>query len=167
MSRGHVTHAVTEGVHVLRYFGRVDYALAPAIKRFADDLVNRGDVHGWVFDLTQAELLDSTNLGLLARLAERTGGDDRARSVIVSTSDDITSVLRSMSFDSMFEIIGEARSDAGGESPPITAEASSRRELGETMLEAHRALVALSETGRLQFQEVVSALEADLGIERS
>jgi anti-anti-sigma regulatory factor len=171
MPDGRVTHAESGGVHVLRYFGRVDYILAPAIKRFADDLVSHGDVRGWVFDLTHAEILDSTNLGLLARLAACTaGGVDAdgaaARSVIVSTSDDINSVLRSMSFDQIFEIVGaspeEARVTGAGEDAIADARPSDR-EVGQTMLEAHRALIALSENGRLEFQDVVAALEADLG----
>jgi len=177
MPSGRVTHAESGGVHVLRYFGRVNYVLAPAIKQFADDLVDQGDVRGWVFDLTHAEILDSTNLGLLARLAVRAGSggqDTSTRSVIVSTSDDINSVLRSMSFDQIFEIVTapvavgtvpiptpapDAEEDIGGALP-------SRRELGETMLDAHRALMALSETGRLQFQQVVAALEAELSDDR-
>ncbi len=170
MPGGRVTHAESEGVHVLRYFGRVNYVLAPAIKQFADDLVNQGDVRGWVFDLTHAELLDSTNLGLLARLAFRSGEAEPARSIIVSPSDDINSVLHSMSFDQLFEIVtvaplaetapmpeatGIGEEDIGGDVP-------SRRELGQTMLDAHRALIALSESGRLQFEQVVAALEAEL-----
>lgn len=154
---GRVTHAASEGVHVLRYFGRVDYVLAAAIKRFADDLVSHGDVRGWIFDLTQAELLDSTNLGLLARL----GG--AGRNVIVSTSDDINSVLRSMSFDEMFDIV----TDPPADDEPAPEEAilgapPSPRELGQTMLDAHRALLGMNERTRLQFEDVVVALEADL-----
>jgi anti-anti-sigma factor len=165
MPAGRVTHAESEGVHVLRYFGRVNYVLAPAIKQFADDLVNQGDVRGWVFDLTHAELLDSTNLGLLARLAVRSGAADPARSVIVSPSADLNSVLRSMSFDQLFDIVTVAPPDesvrtAGGED--IAGPSASRRELGETMLEAHRALMALSDSGRLEFEQVVAALEAEL-----
>jgi anti-anti-sigma factor len=174
MPDGRVTHAESDGVHVLRYFGRVDYVLAPAIKQFADDLVSQGDVRGWVFDLTEAEILDSTNLGLLARLAERAtsaGADGASRSVIVSTSDDINSVLRSMSFDQMFEIVtglpvagtGPTAALAGGEDIRSAGAASpSQREVGQTMLDAHRALMAMSEAGRLQFEQVVVALEADL-----
>lgn len=164
MPGGRVTHAESEGVHVLRYFGRINYVLAPAIKQFADDLVDQGDVRGWVFDLTHAELLDSTNLGLLARLAVRSGAADPARSVIVSPSDDLNSVLRSMSFDQLFDIVTVAPPDEttqeGGED--IAGPAASRRELGETMLDAHRALMALSDSGRLEFEQVVAALEAEL-----
>jgi anti-anti-sigma regulatory factor len=172
MTSGRVTHAQTGGLHVLRYFGRVNYVLAPAIKQFADDLVSHGGVQAWIFDLTRAEILDSTNLGLLARLAVRAGGegDSPPRSVIVSSSDDLDSVLRSMSFDELFEIVkpppppdsvGPGPGNGGGEES-IDAGAPTRRELGETMLDAHRALIALSETSRAQFQDLVAALEADL-----
>jgi anti-anti-sigma factor len=160
-------------VHVLRYIGRVNYVLAPAIRRFADELISHGEVRGWVFDLTEAELLDSTNLGLLARLAARasdTTDEGPARSVIVSTSDDINSVLRSMRFDQIFDIVTAPVAAGTGpiELPAEQAEESiggaepSRRELGQTMLDAHRALMALSEAGRVQFEDVVAALEAEL-----
>ena len=174
MPNGRVTHAESGGVHVFRYFGRVNYVLAPAIKQFADELVNQGDVRGWVFDLTQAEILDSTNLGLLARLAARAGSGDEgpARSIIVSASDDMNSVLRSMRFDQLFDIVSEpagaaelaegAGDEDDADEEDIRSADPSAREVGQTMLDAHRALMALSEAGRLQFEQVVVALEAEL-----
>lgn len=174
MPSGRVTHAETDGVHMLRYFGRVNYVLAPAIKQFADELVSHGAVRAWIFDLTHAEILDSTNLGLLARLAVRVSSDCKTaapRSVIVSNSNDLNSVLRSMSFDQLFEIVsgpseGEeatALVDENGGEHDIDGSPPSQRDLGQTMLDAHRALMDLSESGRLQFKDVVAALEAELG----
>jgi anti-anti-sigma factor len=165
MPEGRVTHAESGGVHVLRYFGRVDYILAPAIRRFADDLVSHGQVRAWIFDLTQAEILDSTNLGLLARLAARTSPEDKeGKNVILSTSDDINSVLRSMSFDTLFDIVTDQPrlASESTDAHPIPTGVPTRSEVGQTMLDAHRALMALSETGRLEFQDVVIALESDL-----
>lgn len=157
---GRVTFARSGGIHVLRYHGRVDYMLAPAIRRLTDGVIATGDVAGWVFDLSDADSLDSTNLGLLARTADRSPAAAR-RPVIVSTNDDITAVLRSMSFDDMFDIVTAApTAPAGAE---IALAAASPRELGETMLEAHRTLMELSEAGRLQFQDVVACLEAEVG----
>lgn len=174
MASGRVTHAQTGGLHVLRYFGRVNYVLAPAIKQFADELVNHGGVRAWIFDLTRAEILDSTNLGLLARLAVRAGGEGKgARSIIVSSSDDLDSVLRSMSFDELFEIVKPSAPPDGalGNGSAVNGEEAidaghpTRRELSETMLDAHRALMALNEDSRLQFQDVVAALEAELKLD--
>ena len=162
MPNGHVTHAQKEGFHVLRYFGRVDYMLATSINRFADRIIEKGGVGGLIFDLTEAENLDSTNLGLLARIAERVKNAGGGRSVIVSTSDNINCVLRSMSLDQIFEIVTDPTDFSAVDDDEIEAEPQSQEELLNTMLDAHRTLVALSESDRLQFQDVVACLESEL-----
>ena len=58
MTLGHVTHAARDGIHVLRYFGSVNYTLAPGLQRFLDALVHDTSLSGLVFDLTAAESLD-------------------------------------------------------------------------------------------------------------
>ena len=162
MPNGHVTHAQKEGFHVLRYFGRVDYMLATSINRFADRIIEKGGVGGLIFDLTEAENLDSTNLGLLARIAERVKNAGGGRSVIISTSDNINCVLRSMSFDQIFEIVTDPTDFSAVDDGEIEAEPQSQEELLNTMLDAHRTLVSLSESDRLQFQDVVACLESEL-----
>ena len=71
MADGRVTYAQQQGWHVLHYMGKVDYTLAPAIDRFVDGLFGDGSVRPFVFDLSEARMLDSTNLGLIARAADR------------------------------------------------------------------------------------------------
>ena len=180
MPRGHVTHAQKEGVHVLRYFGDVNFMLAPGIQRFVDHLIDAGSIKGMVFDLTCAQSLDSTNLGLLARVNERLLGAGAANSVIISGNEDIDVVLHSMGFDQTFDLqtldlqtsnlvpSGEPRVGAPSaavasevSTEPITTDAPSANDLRQTMLEAHRALVRLSDAGRLEFEPVVQTLERD------
>lgn len=159
MTEGHVTHAHQQGIHVLRYFGTVDFMLAPGIQRFVEQLIEDGSVSGLVFDLSQANSLDSTNLGLMARVNERLLNVGAANSVIISSEGDIDVVLRSMGFDQTFDVHTPG-SDAEPESEePITTESPSAAELRETMLAAHQALVRLSDAGRLEFAPVVECLE--------
>jgi anti-anti-sigma factor len=159
MASGHVTHAERDGVHVLRYFGRVDYMSAPAIKRFTDDLVGQ-KLCGLVFDLSEAENLDSTNLGLLARVADRALNRCGCRSVIVSTREDINCVLTSMGFDQIFTIVRDptpvTQTAAGDE---LESTPTAEVELRNVMIEAHRMLMGMSEAGRVQFEDVVKCLE--------
>jgi anti-anti-sigma regulatory factor len=130
---------------------------APAIKRFTDDLCAQ-DISGLVFDLSEADALDSTNLGLLARVADRAKCRCGARSLIVSNKDDINCVLSSMGFDSLFTIVdgapGSAPEGSALEGAPVAED-----ELRRVMIEAHRMLVGMSEAGRVQFEEVVNCLE--------
>ena len=170
MPKGHVTHAERNGVHVLRYFGEVHFMLAPGIQRFVDHLIDDGSISGLVFDLTCAQSLDSTNLGLMARVNERLLGAGAANSVIISGNEDIDVVLRSMGFDQTFDMVPSVQPEVGAPSvavapdvgaEPIKTDAPSASDLRQTMLDAHRALVRLSDAGRLEFQLVVQCLERD------
>jgi anti-anti-sigma factor len=161
MINGHVTHAAQEGIHVLRYFGAVNYTLAPGLQRFLQQLIHGGSVSGLVFDLSAAESLDSTNLGLMARANEQVRDTGAANSVIISNNEDIDVVLRSMGFDQCFELLPTSREAPGASAEPVAADALSAAELQRTMLEAHQALVRLSDAGRLEFEPVVACLERD------
>src|SRR5688572_31779824 len=86
MSDGRVTYACEAGWNVLRYFGRVDYTMAPAIERFIDGL-GQDVARPFLFDLAGARLLDSTNLGLMARVVARSRAAGAGRSLIVSPPD--------------------------------------------------------------------------------
>ncbi|HEY4105088.1 MAG TPA: STAS domain-containing protein [Polyangiaceae bacterium] len=166
MTLGHVTHAAHNGVHVLRYFGSVNYTLAPGLQRFLDAIIHDGSVSGLVFDLSAAESLDSTNLGLMARANEEVRGAGAANSVIISSNEDIDGVLRSMGFDQSFEVV-PGRDEQDDSPEPIESAAPSAAELQRTMIEAHRALMRLSEAGRLEFEPVVACLERDLSAGRA
>ena len=159
MTPGHVTHAAQAGVHVLRYFGTVNYTLAPGLQRFLQHLIHAGPVSGLVFDLTEAESLDSTNLGLMARVNEEAHDLGAANSVIISNNDDIDSVLRSMGFDQTFDLFPTGCPIPNTHDEPVAVGAMCAAELQHTMLEAHRALVRMSEAGRLEFESVVACLE--------
>ena len=160
---GRVTYAGGDDFHVLRYHGRVTYPAAPAIKRFADGLLASTNVGEWIFDLSSAECLDSTNLGIVARIADLAQSRDRARVRILSSNDDITRVLRSMRFDQMFEVVTDLPAPTGTSPGSVIGTATgSPDELGQTMLDAHRMLMTLGEVPRLQFKEVVAQLEAEL-----
>jgi len=168
MPEGHVTHAEKQGVHVLRYFDEVNFMLAPGIQRFVDRLIDGGSISGMVFDLTCAKALDSTNLGLMARINERLLKAGAANSVIISGNEDIDIVLRSMGFDQTFDMFPSDETSAGAHRVPVASGAPdepivpdppSAIDLRKTMLEAHRALIRLSEAGRLEFETVVQCLE--------
>jgi len=161
MPNGHVMHAERDGVHVLRYFGRVDYMSAPAIQRYLEARLASGEVEELVVDLSGAEALDSTNLGLLARVNARVSRVSGSKSLIISMNEDINEVLRSMGFDQMFDLVTDPKEIAGSCDARIDDTCSSPEELRSCMLDAHRALMQLSDAGRVQFQDVVRCLESD------
>lgn len=155
---GKVLYARQRGIHCLHYMGQISYPLAPSIERFVDRLFCGRDQPAFVIDLNQTESIDSTNLGLLARIANRVDQCGGPRVTITSERQDINDLLEGMAFDEIFDIVERNGWVAEwGEMVPV--EESDLETMRDTILEAHRTLAALTEDNRERFAEVVAVLE--------
>jgi anti-anti-sigma factor len=158
MDSGKVLHACHEGVHVLRFIGDIRYNLSPSVERFLEGVYAGPLPAGFVIDLSETDSIDSTNLGLLVQIARWMQVHDAPRVTIVSVRDDINDLLTSMAFDEVFDIVTRTSMQTGNERelPPGNTDKAA---LAHTLLEAHRALMELSERNQEMFHDVVTALE--------
>jgi anti-anti-sigma factor len=69
MTDGSILHASHDGVEVLRFVGEIRYRLAPALDRYLESVFAKPGLAGFVIDLIETDSIDSTNLGILARIA--------------------------------------------------------------------------------------------------
>jgi anti-anti-sigma factor len=161
MREGRVLYADHDHVHVLRYVGDIRHPLAASVSSFVGALLERIESDDLVFDLTEAEAIDSTNLGEIARIADRLGAQSGKRATIISTRPEISRVLFSMAFDEVFDICTDSKTPSGGEVVPDVA--ASKELTLQVILSAHRRLMQMSESNRKQFAEVVDLLERELG----
>ncbi len=159
MANGKVLYATHAGVHVLRFQGEIGYVLGPDVQRFVDGLFTGAPPRGFVLDLRETTHIDSTNLGLLASIANRMRERGGPRVTLVSNRDDINEILFNMGFDEVFDIVPDtAPPPSDHRTLPVTT--ADRASLGRTMLDAHRTLMALNERNRQEFADVVSLLES-------
>ncbi len=162
MIDGKVLHATQNQVHVLRFVGDIRYTLSPSIDRFLKELFSGPPPSGFVIDLTETDSIDSTNLGLLARIAKAMKRLNGSRVTIVSNRPDINSILSSMAFDEVFEIVSQTAMKTEGENE-LTCQRADKESLSRTMIETHRALMELSEENKKMFCDVVAELEKCMG----
>jgi anti-anti-sigma factor len=160
MDEGKVLHASRAGVHVLRFVGDIRYPVAPSVNRFVDELFGECAPAGFVVDLTETAVIDSTSLGVLARIANRMRECGGPRVIIVSNRPDINEVLASLGFCDVFDIVGESPA-APADEAAIPARDMDQAELARTVIETHRALMALSASNRELFRDLVTALERE------
>jgi anti-anti-sigma factor len=158
MADGRVLHASHDGVHVLSYIGDIRYTLTPSINRFLEAVFAGPRPAGFVIDLTLADSIDSTNLGLLARIATRLQALDASRVTLVSNRADINAILTSMALDEVFDIVDDTGMVTGAAQELPQADAD-KETLARTLIDAHRALMELSEHNREMFRDVVASLE--------
>jgi anti-anti-sigma factor len=161
MRQDRVLYATHEGIHVLRFVGNIRYWLAPSLDRFVNRLFQSSSLSGLLIDLTETESIDSTNLGLLARIAIRIRERDQPRVTILSDCAYINELLLAMSLDQVFDITSEAGFDVLEDAHPLPIENADHDVVMRIALDAHRALMRLSEKNRQIFQDVVTLLEGE------
>jgi len=161
MNNGKVLHASHDGIHVLRFVGDIRYTLSVSIDRFLKEIFSGSPPTGFIIDLTETDSIDSTNLGLLARIAKSMKSLNGSRVTILSDRADINAVLTSMAFDEVFDIVTHTELESGAEKE-LVRQSTDKETLTRTVLESHRALTELSERNEEMFRDVVAKLEKNM-----
>lgn len=161
MSRCKILQAACSGVHVLKLVGEVRLNLCSTIDTAIESTTKDPDFATVVVDLTETTLIDSTTLGMLAKLAILAKKKSHFLPSIVSTNPDITRIITTMGFDSVFIILEKpAQTDQALKELPISE--LGEVELRENVLNAHKVLMKLNDHNKEQFKDLVATLEQDL-----
>ena len=158
MQLGKILIAQQSGAFVIKLTGDVRLTFCSALDDFFERMFATPNFASVIIDLCEAENIDSTTLGQLAKLAITAKRLHRFTPVILSTNPNITRILRSMGFDRVFNI-REQRPDSEATLAELPVVAGSEGEVRETVLDAHRVLMGMNENNRAQFKELVCALE--------
>lgn len=162
MAKGNVYHARHDGTCVLRFQGAIDYTLGTALDHFLDHLFAGGDFRDILVDLNQTDSIDSTGLGLLAKIASGMRRRDGAKPLLFSSRPDINEILRGICLDDVFVLCAQDPEAASGPGTLLPPGEPSESELARTVLAAHRLLCEINDNNRALFQNVVDAIEKDL-----
>ncbi len=155
-----ILYAERDGIHVLKFVGDVRVTLGPTISSFLTRLGQCENFKSIIIDLTETDGIDSTSLGLIAKISLKTQESYKSVPTIISPKEDITRILISMGFDKVFIILKGLITECGqlGELPTeIVPEANLR----EQVIEAHKVLMSLNEHNREEFRDLVEALESE------
>ena len=164
---GEIVYALHSGVCVLRFTGEIRYTSGPSAKisrrldAFLDRLCSMPDLDNVVLDVSRATSIDSTNLGLLARIASAMRSRHDRRVTIISTRPEITRVLCSMGFEQVADLITEPERQTE-ELADLPAEGAEEKDPLRLMLDAHRHLASLDERNRETFAAAIELLEREI-----
>ena len=160
MMEGTARYACEDGTWFIKLMGAVCHPLGPALNALLDRaLAGSGSGH-FVIDLTGAEMIDSTCLGILTRLATQRTASDGIRPVIITGGGTIAKNLLVVCFDRLFELVDSADS-APRQLRPAPAVTLEPDDMLTLLLDAHRRLCAIDTSTHAVFQDVVEALETD------
>ena len=143
---------------MLRFEGDVRLSLGIAAQRACELLLQPPAPEMLMVDLRTAELLDSTTLGVLARTAERFSTTQGRQALLLGPSEDLQRLLRSMGLTALFRIEPALALPDDGDLAPIAAAELDDDALRHAVIDAHRALMNLSEENKAEFTELVETL---------
>ena len=158
--QGRILVASHDGVYVIVFEGDVRLTLCTTVDVYLERMFQDAAFRSVVVDLSETENIDSTSLGLLAKLsiqAERRFG---FRPTLISTRRDVTRILLSMGFDEVFNLVETPleHEEQLAELPNLTA---TETDVRQRVLDAHRTLMSMNAGNRDAFHDLVAELEAD------
>jgi anti-anti-sigma factor len=162
MENGKILYAVIGSTCVLKMIGSIAYNISPSFDRFIQKISEDESAKSFVIDLTETTYIDSTNLGLLARLhaVSSDRGDDCP--TMISNSRVINDVLYTIGFNGLFNIV-DCQNDLLCDMKELPAlKDDSADSLAKIMLKAHCELAALSKNNRELFADVITYLKDDI-----
>jgi len=160
MNNGKILVATVDNVPILKFIGDVRVLMSSALDNYFTSLYSRPVLDKMIVDMTETQGIDSTALGLLAKMAIQLRNRFNVRPTIVSTNPDITRILRSMSMGLICDILEEV-SDPDVSFDELNAQDETEDSVRKKVIEAHQTLMTLSDENRAEFQDLVSALKAD------
>jgi anti-anti-sigma factor len=160
MADGRILAANHNGVYVLRFEGDVRLTLCTTIDDYFERMFDDPAFTSVWVDLCNAEGLDSTTLGLLAKLALTVKQRFGFQPAIFSCDPGINRLLKSMGFQRLFELREELCGDED-EATAIPVVEGSEAVVKEKVIEAHKVLMELSPENRARFKDLLAVLEHD------
>jgi anti-anti-sigma regulatory factor len=145
----------------LRLEGRATHALGADLDQVITRLCARGDFTEIVIDLTAATALDSTMLGLVAKVAKWMHLHRQRAPTLLAASDKIAATVRGVGLDRLVNIVTQ-QVDAPGDLHEAPTADVSRDERARTILAAHQELMSLNARNASEFKSVVEFFEQEL-----
>jgi anti-anti-sigma regulatory factor len=158
ISTGKILAADYKHMAMLKLIGDVRVVMSSTLDNYCNGLYRRGVLDAMLIDMSETKGIDSTALGLLAKMAIQLRNRFNVMPTIYSPNSDITRILDSMSFDVIFNIIKSAPRRQPTQYNELQLQMESEATVREKVIDAHLTLMALSEENRLEFQDLVQAL---------
>ena len=161
MESGAAFYARQGNTYILKLIGDVRYTMGCALGDFLEGLFTHTDCNDIVVDLTETHSIDSTSLGLLAKIANFNRQHFAHKTTLLSTNSDVNQILDSMGFYEIFNIrdTGEAITAALQQ---LAINTPCKDELTRIVYEAHQTLSDLNPRNQEAFKGVLDSLRSRL-----
>ncbi|MDG1307362.1 MAG: STAS domain-containing protein [Porticoccaceae bacterium] len=159
MSSGKILVSDEQGNYLLKFSGDVRVTLCGSLNRHMETIFGSEYVKQVVVDMLEAECVDSTTLGLMAKLGLYCRKEYDINVQVFCQNPSILRTLDCMGFDEIFDIVQEVP-DIDVELHDIGSVDTEIDEVQRQVLEAHKLLMQLNPDNNKEFTDLIRALES-------
>ena len=159
MSTGKILVSDKDGDYLIKFSGDVRVNLCGSLNHHMAAIFGSTDVQHVVIDMLEAECVDSTTLGLIAKLALHCRKEYNINMQLFCQNPSILRTLDCMSFDEIIDICQEV-TDIDADLHAIETVNSDIDEVRRQVLEAHKLLTQLSPDSSKELTDLIRALES-------
>ncbi|MBT8138508.1 MAG: anti-anti-sigma factor [Gammaproteobacteria bacterium] len=158
MISGKVLAGCVGDIFHLRLTGDVRLPWCVTLENYCDYVFQKKEISSMRIDLCGAENLDSTTLGILAKIGQTASAKLGSKPEIFLTDSSIQRLLLSMGFEALFNITASAP-DSVPDLPVLPLGETEESDIQDSVIDAHRALMDMNKQNTRQFENLVDTLE--------
>jgi anti-anti-sigma regulatory factor len=147
-----------DDVYIFKFVGNFHFSLCPAVEGFMRTVLIEKGMRPVVVDMTETTGVDSTGMGFLAQIALHSKRMLQVKPTLLVSDNDILKILKSMDFESVFNILLGGGS-AGADFKEIKPIAAEEKEMTRHILAAHRTLMDMGPENKAKFEQAVKVFE--------
>ncbi|MGB0458726.1 MAG: STAS domain-containing protein [Porticoccaceae bacterium] len=161
MSQGKILISDKSDNYLLKLVGDVRLTLSGTLNRYMEILFGNNQVKSVVVDMLDAEGVDSTTLGLIAKLGLHCRESYQMNVKLFCQNPSIIRTLECMGFDEIIDIFQQSPDEFDTELRSLEEVPAAVDEVRRQVLEAHKLLLKLNPKNSAEFTDLINALEAD------
>lgn len=154
-----IYYAEQQGNYYLRLVGDVRVTFCTTLKTYLDQLFKAPRVRSVVVDLRQARAVDSTTLGLLAKLAIQVQDKFELSPLMVVSDASMVKLVESMGLDEIFTLTPDFEGLKASSLDALDFILADNEEARTQVIDAHKTLMGLNSKNMLVFSDLVKGLE--------
>lgn len=160
MSDGRIYYTETDGNYYLKLTGDVRVTLCTGLSNYINKIFATDSISSVIVDLDDAKAVDSTTLGLLAKVALHVIKTENIKPMLIIRDASMLRLVEGMGFDEIFEVIGDLP-DTPSKLKAIPCTKAPDDEARTQVIDAHKTLMSMNKKNMKTFSELVKALERE------
>ena len=155
-----ILYANKGGMYFYKLEGNITHLISAGFDESINRIFKNLDIDSVLVDLSTAVYLDSTNLGLLAKIARNLYELNLNQATLISPNEEIIVVLESMGLLNYFTVVND-NNNGEQEYNEIAEKEIDLNSKCKLLLDTHRELMNVNEKNHNIFKNVVSTLESE------